>query len=84
MNNPHQNMNYLLDEFAPYKKLPKKKEYKLRPKPWINKNILAQMKKRDDLLHRYCEEKERDSLYVQANYYEYKSTENSVTKMKRK
>ena len=43
MNNLHQHINYLLDELAPYRKL-SKKEYKLRFKRWINKNILVHMK----------------------------------------
>ena len=60
MNNRHQHINYLLDEFAPFNKL-SKKEYNLRSKPWIDKNILAHMKKRDKLLHRYCKAKEKDS-----------------------
>ena len=49
MNNLHKHTNYLLDEFAPYKKL-SKKEYKLKSQPWINRNILNEMKKRDKLL----------------------------------
>ena len=38
-----------------------KKEYKLRFKPWINKYILAHMKKRDKLLNKYRKAKEKDS-----------------------
>ena len=82
MNNLHQYINYLLDEFAPFKKT-LKQGYKLRSKPWINKNILAHMKKRDKLLHRYCKAKEKDSAHVQAIYDEYKVTRNSKRKMKR-
>ena len=80
MNNLHQHINYLLDELAPYKKL-SKKEYKL--KPWINKNILAHMKKRDKLLNRYCKAKEKDSLHIQAIDEGDKVTRNSITEMKR-
>ena len=58
MNNLHQHIDYLLDEFAPYKKL-SKKEYKLKSKPWINRNILTEMKKRDKLLHKYCKAKDK-------------------------
>ena len=61
MNNLHQHINYLLDEFAPYKKL-SKKEYKLKSKPWINRNILTEMKKCDKLLHKYCEAKDKVSF----------------------
>ena len=53
-----------------------KKEYKLRFKPWINKNILAHAKTR------YCKAKEKDSLHIQAIYEEYK-VRNSITKIKR-
>ena len=45
MNNLHQHINFLLDEFAPYKKL-SKKELKLKSKPWINSEILSKIKKR--------------------------------------
>ena len=41
------------------------------------------MKKRDKLLHRYCEAEEKDSAHVQVIYEEYKVTRNSITKMKR-
>ena len=82
MNNLHQHINYLLDEFAPYKKL-SKKEYKLKSKPWINRNILTEMKKRDKLLHKYCKAKDKDSFYAQAIYEDFKSFRNSLTKMKR-
>ena len=82
MNNLHQYINYLLDELAPYKKL-SKKEHKLKFKPWINKYILARMKKRDKLLNKCCKAKEKDSLHIQAIYEEYKVTRNSITEMKR-
>ena len=59
------------------------KEYKLNSKTWINKNILAHMKKRDKLLCRYCKANENDSLYAQAICEEYKVIRNSITKMKR-
>ena len=70
-------MNWLLTKNS------QKEEYKVRFKPWINKNILAHMKKRDKLLNRYCKAKEKDSLHIQAIYEEYKVTRNSITKMKR-
>ena len=82
MNNLHQHINHILNELAPYKNL-SKKEYKLRFKPWISKNILARMKKRDKLLNKYCKAKEKDSIHIQAIYEEYKVTGNSITKMKR-
>ena len=46
-------INYLLDGFSPYKKV-SKKQYKLRPKLWINCEILSKMKEGDKLLFRYC------------------------------
>ena len=49
----------------------------------INKNILAHMKKRHKLLHKYCKAKEKDSLHIQAICEEDKVTRNSITKMKR-
>ena len=82
INNLHQHINYLLDEFATYKKL-SKKEYKLKSKPWINRNILTEMKKRDKLLHKYCKAKDKDSFYAQPIYEDFKSIRNSLTKMKR-
>ena len=50
MNNLHLHINYLLDEFAPYKKV-SKKQYKLKCKPWINGEILSKMKERET---NYC------------------------------
>ena len=70
------NTNYILDVFVRYKKT-LKKEYKLTSKPWKNKHILS-----DKLLHRYCKAEEKDSIYVQDIYAEYKFTRNSITKMK--
>ena len=44
--NLYNNINYLLDEFAPYKKL-QKHEIILKTKPWINKEIQFLMWERD-------------------------------------
>ena len=55
MNNLYLNLTYLLDEMAPYKKLTKK-ELKLKQKPWITKEILGDIYKRDQLLHSYQKE----------------------------
>ena len=54
-NNFYDQINYLLDEFAPYKKL-SKKLIKLETKPWVNIMIQQQMHKRDKLLHDYFKE----------------------------
>ena len=49
------NITYLLDEFAPYKKVTKK-EYKLMLKPWISKEILQKCKNRDSILKSIAKE----------------------------
>ena len=82
MNNLHQKVTYLLDEFAPYKKL-SKKEIKLKSKPWINKEILAEMSKRDKLLLKYSKMKNKKSEAAQITYEDYKKIRNEVTKLKR-
>ena len=73
-------VEYLLDEFAPYKKV-SKKENKLKSKPWISKDIQFMMWERDKIFHKFCKENDpqkRDSLYN-----EYKSVRNEVTSKKR-
>ena len=42
----YNNINYILDEFAPFKKL-NKNDIKLKGKPWINKEVQHLMWKRD-------------------------------------
>ena len=44
--NFNNNINYILDEFAPFKKL-NKNDIKLKGKPWINKEVQHLMWKRD-------------------------------------
>ena len=44
--NFYNNINYSLDEFAPFKKL-NKNDIKLKGKPWINKEVQHLMWKRD-------------------------------------
>ena len=46
--NFYNNINYILDEFAPFKKL-NKNDIKLKGKPWINKEVQYLMWKRDKL-----------------------------------
>ena len=46
MENPYNNTIFLLDEFAPYRKL-SKKDYKLKSKSWINNEILTKTRERD-------------------------------------
>ena len=55
LNNFYKNLTFLLDEFAPYKKV-SKKEYRLNFKPWITTEILNLMKQRDKLLKRFSQE----------------------------
>ena len=57
MNNLYNNTIYLLDEFAPYRKLTKK-EFKLKSKPWTSNVILTQIHERDKLLYKYSNAKD--------------------------
>ena len=82
LNNFHQHINYLLDEFAPYKKL-SKKDLKLKSKPWINNLILNQMNIRDNLLHKYSKMKNKDNVTAIIIYDDYKKIRNKITKLKR-
>ena len=76
----YNSINYLLDEFAPFKKITKK-VFKLKSKPWITKEILAKIHERDKLLHKFT--KEKDPLVKHTIYNEYKLLRNSLTRMKR-
>ena len=70
----------LLDEFAPYKKV-SKKEFKLKSKPWISKEIQYLMWQRDKLFQKYYKEtnlERKELLHVK-----YKSLRNELTKKKR-
>ena len=80
MDNFYQQINYLLDEFAPYKKITKK-QFRLKSKPWINNEILTKIKQRDKLFHKYC--KEKDSNKKVELHNEYKIIRNVITKLKR-
>ena len=48
-NNYFNSITYLLDQFAPYRKVTRK-EYKLMLKPWIPKEILRKCEERDSIL----------------------------------
>ena len=87
LNNPnislqllHDNIIYLLDEFAPYRRI-SKKEFKLKAKPWINNEILNNIKMRDKLLLKYHKSKDDRSKII--IYGKYKVLRNSITKLKR-
>ena len=73
MNNFYTNLTFLLDEFAPYKKV-FNKEYRLDFKPWISTEILNLMKQRDKLLKNFSQE----TLHTA-----YKQLRNLVTQKKR-
>ena len=81
MNNFHQHINSLLDENTPYRKITKK-EYKLKGRPQITKEIQVLVNKRDKLLHKFnkLKNKETDSN----SYNEYKRLRNLLTSKKRK
>ena len=64
LNNFYSSITYLLDEFAPMKKVTRK-EYKLKFEPWITKEILLQCKERDFLLKRIT--KENDPIKKKEN-----------------
>ena len=73
-------MTFLLDEFAPYKKVTKK-EYRLKFKPWISTEILNLMNQRDKLLKRFS--KEHDPIKKSTYHTDYKQIRNLVTQKKR-
>ena len=73
-------VNYLLDEFAPYKKS-SKKAYKLKSKPWIFRDIQFLMWERDKSFHKYC--KEDDQERRENFHIKYTSLRNQITQRKR-
>ena len=81
LNNLHRHINYILDEFAPFKRL-SKKELKLKSKPWISNSILIEINKHDMLLRKYSKMKHRDNETARI-IYEYKIIRNKITKLKR-
>ena len=82
MNNFHQHINTLLDEYAPYRKITKK-EYKLKSRPWITKEIQVLMDKRDKLLHKFNKLKNKEADSALNLYNEYKRLRNILTLKKR-
>ena len=79
-NNVFNTITYLLDEFAPFKKVTRK-EYKLMLKPWISKEILQKCRRRDFILK--CIAKEKDPTVKCTLRTEYKIMRNEVTMDKR-
>ena len=80
MNNFYTNLTFLLDEFAPYKKV-SNKEYRLNFKPWISTEILNLMKQRDKLLKNFSQE--NDPTKKKTLHTAYKQLRNLVTQKKR-
>ena len=79
-NNYFNSITYLLDEFAPFRKV-SRKEYKLMLKPWISKEILRKCKGRDSILK--CISKEMYPAKQSALRDDYKKLRNEITKGKR-
>ena len=78
MENFHNHVNFILDEFAPFRKL-NKREIKLKSKPWINKETLFLMWERDKLFSKYHKCK---NLINKPNLFsQYKFIRNDVTKL---
>ena len=73
-------ITYLLDEFAPYRKVTRN-EYKLMLKPWISKEILQKCNKRDSILKSISREYDQDMKITLRN--EYKKLRNEITQDKR-
>ena len=80
LNRLHNNIVYLLDEFAPYKKISAKK-LNLKIKHWIKNELLNKIKKRDKLLNKYHKSKMPN---LKNFYYDsYKLLRNIITRKKR-
>ena len=69
-------MTFLLDEFAPYKKVTKK-EYRLKFILWISTEILKLINQRDKLLRKFS--KEHDPIKKSIFHIDYKQIRNLVT-----
>ena len=87
MNNPNRSIqnfvndiNFLLDEFAPHRKL-KKHEIKLKTKPWITKELQYLMWERDKVYKKYHNS---STEIMKLNYYNhYKLLRNQLTSKQR-
>ena len=76
----HNHITRFLDEYAPFRKL-KKKRIKLKGKPWITKEILYRMSQRDKVFSRYNKAKDNDNKEIL--YHQYKKLRNDLTKIQR-
>ena len=79
-NNYFNSITYLLDEFAPFRKVTRK-EYKLMLKPWISKEILRKCKERDSILKSISNERDAAKQIILRN--DYKKLRNEITNDKR-
>ena len=79
-NSFYNNITYLLDKFAPYKKVTKKK-YRLKFKPWISTEITNLINQRDKLLKKFT--KEKDPIIKSTFHTDYKQLRNLVSQKKR-
>ena len=78
--NFYNNINYILDEFAPFKKL-NINDIKLTTKPWINKEVQHLMWERDKLFKKFrngSDDEAKTKLYN-----DYKKIRNELTSLKR-
>ena len=66
--NLYSQINFYLDEFAPYKRI-SKKEFKLKSKPWISQDIQFLMWEREKIFHKYCKENSLDRRHNLYNKY---------------
>ena len=80
IDNFYNNINYTLDEFAPFKKL-NKGQIKLKTKPWINKEAQHLMWERDKLFKKFRTASDDDAKNIFFNNY--KNLRNELTSLKR-
>jgi len=80
LENFYNNLNYILDEMAPYKQL-NKYEIKLKKKPWIDAEVQFLMWKRDKIFTKF--RKSSGVNVKQRLYSEYKQIRNDLTELKR-
>ena len=80
IDNFYNNINYILDEFAPFKKL-NKGQIKLKTKPWINKEAQHLMWERDKLFKKF--RTATDDVAKNIFFNNYKKLRNELTSLKR-
>ena len=78
--NLYKNINYILDEMAPFKKL-NRYELQLKKKPWINAEVQFLMWERDKLFKKFCTSSDLNVKH--GIYAKYKKVRNDLTTLKR-